>query len=205
MITRTLWVAACILGCAALSACDGTRTNGDAGTMDQDAGARDAGTPGEDAGPDAGAPDAGSDEDAGTPPTCTESGFEPSSVEGYHDSTVVSYSALNEDFDELLIELFFDLGATEGPHTFEFDGESYATCHTCSLLLEDCETGACGEFQAVSGRMRFTELTRTGRMAGTLTDVVYREVTIDRDTHESTVIPGGRVWCVPSMSFSVDP
>jgi len=106
--------------------------------------------------------------------------------------------------DALTFELFYEFGADDGPHSHVFSGENYDACHTCAIMYERCfDPENCERtFLAVSGTLEVTAQGVVGdQLTGTLTDVSFREVTIDWDTFHSTPVVDGDVWCLDSFAF----
>lgn len=147
-------------------------------------------------------------------PACTRTGWEPegaalaaASLSGGEADALFLDSYSSDDgvpYDILGLELYYYLGASDGPHAFTFTGENYETCHTCLLIYADCpEEGTCGEaFLATSGTLTVTTNGGPGgRLVGTLTDVTLIEVTIDANTYVSTPVAGGDTWCIPTFAF----
>ena len=188
----------------------GERDGGARDAGARDAGARDAATI--DAGSsDAGGPDASSRDggasdaggaDAGLP--CDFTGFTPSMTSTAGSADDLSHLMITTG-EDLYLELLFAAGAADAPHTFTFTGENYADCHTCLVMDAECnaDRSVCGTHYLVqSGTATFTSLSRT-MLSGTLTGVRMVEVTIEAPPFfRSTVVPGGRTWCIPSLSFS---
>jgi|GEM_PF-1742416 len=118
-------------------------------------------------------------------------------VDSYSDDSAVP-------FDLLGLEMYYDYGADDGPHSHTFTGENYAECAECLLIYAGCDDDfACQRtFLASSGTLQVTENGGNGgQFTGTISDIVLEEVTIDDTTFESTVVPGGQRWCIPSYTF----
>ena len=118
-------------------------------------------------------------------------------VDSYSDDVAVPYDLLG-------LEFYFGFGADDGPHTLTFTGENYADCAECLLVYAGCDDAfACERvFLASSGTLSVTENGGNGgNFAGTIDNVVLTEVTIDDTSYESTVVPGGQRWCIPSFTF----
>ncbi len=113
------------------------------------------------------------------------------------------YSAPSDSGDLLIVELWFKYGATSTPHSHVFTGENYSTCHTCVTLKTGCQDSECQRtFLVQSGTLNVTTLDDGNNVvAGTVTDLVATEVTINPSTAVSTPVPGGETWCVPSHPF----
>src|SRR5690606_11354956 len=99
------------------------------------------------------------------------------------DAGILLYNGSSTQAETILIvELWFQYGADEASHTFDFTGENYADCHTCVVLARDCmEGGDCGRRVLVqSGTLEVEEVDlEDGRFRGTLSDAVAVEVTFE--------------------------
>ncbi|MFT7582894.1 MAG: hypothetical protein ACI9MR_004579, partial [Myxococcota bacterium] len=73
--------------------------------------------------------------------------------------------------DVLQLELLYNRGASDAPHTFVFADQNYSDCHTCAVLKTHCITlSDCDQiFLAVSGSVVITENGGSdGRVRGSL-------------------------------------
>ncbi len=126
-------------------------------------------------------------------------------VTGY-DVVVYGATTAETPYDGLNLELYLGLGAPSEPGTHSFTGETYADCHTCLTLARACTTTSdCAQdFLADSGTLTLTAFDPEdgGSFAGHLSDVRLVEVEIDEATWDSTVVPGGEVWCLEEHAFS---
>jgi hypothetical protein len=118
------------------------------------------------------------------------------------------FSSAGAPTDLLQLELWFDLpGAPRTPGSYPIPDENYATCALCLLGSTACNaSGNCAKtFLASAGVLELTEVPNAvgGTLGGTVSDVVMREVTINAQTFESTVVPGGQTWCIEGYSFQV--
>ncbi|TNF22857.1 MAG: hypothetical protein EP329_28170 [Deltaproteobacteria bacterium] len=155
---------------------------------------------------DTGGTTTGCDYNGWTPNGSTSGQITAGAEEGTWESLFIdSYSDDVEiPFDLLGLEMYFEYGADDGPHTHTFTGENYADCGECLLIYAGCdESFECSRtFLAKSGTLQVTENGGSGgNFAGTLSNVVLEEVTINETTWQSTVVSGGQRWCVPSFSF----
>jgi hypothetical protein len=115
-------------------------------------------------------------------------------------------NAMQPPADVLSIEFFAGgefTGAT-GPGTYKLDDPNYATCSNCVLIGANCnaDTGCQKTFYADAGAIRLDAYDPNGGpFTGRLQGVVLREVTIDEETFESTVVTGGETWCIRDFAF----
>lgn len=123
---------------------------------------------------------------------------------------VTRYAASNAaaaPADVLSIEIYAGgqfSGAT-GPGTYKLDDPNYATCSNCVLIGANCtaEDGCQKTFYADVGSLRLDAYDPTGgAFTGRLQGLVLREVTIDRESFESTVVAGGETWCINDYEFA---
>jgi len=97
--------------------------------------------------------------------------------------------------DSLSIEFY-----TEETGTFALDSvenSNYDTCSQCVRLFQDLVgTDSDTEYFQSSGTMYVTPSSQpmNGSLEVTLESVTLVEVTVDSDTFESVVVPGGACW-----------
>ncbi len=107
---------------------------------------------------------------------------------------------------QMSMDFYFTLGATDAPHTVTFDGENLQTCHSCFLVRRKCGATSCisGQvFLAQEGTAEFTELGAAGeRMKGTIRNAVLAEVTIESGLN-TVLVPGGETWCIDDLAIDV--
>ena len=115
-------------------------------------------------------------------------------------------SATSDPYDVLLIELYQGSpynGATT-PGTYSLAGSNYENCGNCVRMQTQCSKASqsCAkQWYADEGELVITEI-GDGTFAGEFKNIVLKEVTIDPNTYVSTPVPGGEVWCIPSLPFS---
>ena len=88
--------------------------------------------------------------------------------------------------------------------TYALTGENHKDCELCLLAGTGCNNGICEQyFYAHEGTVEFTSVgTDAGEIiAGTLSNVVFEEVVIDR-SRTSTKVPNGSRWCFNDYAFS---
>ena len=117
-----------------------------------------------------------------------------------------------DTFDALSLEFYYDLGASLETGTFEFTGQNYADCHTCSLAYSGCvQSDSDGSiecestFLIQSGTLAVTSVGRFGdQFTATLTDAQYAEVTFSNpdDPFDAILVTEGAAKCVDR--FEVD-
>jgi hypothetical protein len=95
----------------------------------------------------------------------------------------------------------------DSPGNYSINGNNYSDCSLCLLIYVGCNETSCQSmFFADAGSVTFnTNADVNQDFSATLSNVVFREVSIDQDTYESTPIPGGDTWCVSSLSLSALP
>lgn len=156
------------------------------------------------------APATTDDDDGGAAPSegCTWEGFVPQGVQAFQDERdpehpLFVYQAVNERTtprDLLQIQSFQaePYFGPSGPGVTSLEGANYADCALCAFMYVGCTEDVCehslfadtGEVEVVAmdGARVPVEVT--------LHDVVFREVTVDEETWESTPVPGGLTWCM---------
>ena len=209
-----------LTACLLLSACDegdsddatdtASDTASDSATLDTSDDAptdttTDASTDSDDGGVDTtdDAQDAQVDTPSDMASTCDRNGFDLMAQVAEGEAGFLSYSGANATavpFDQLSIEL---LDLPRMPFTFEFDDENYKTCDTCVRINAACDgMGPCTQiFLVESGTLEVTAWEEVGgNFAGSLTNLVAREVTIAED-FTSAPVENGEVWCVDRVDF----
>lgn len=141
---------------------------------------------------------------------CDRSGFSTNVHEAMYGTNAFQYkaqSSTNSPFDLLLVTSYQDgFDGPTTPGTYSVDGTNYADCGLCLLALTDCaEGGNCQKtFYADLGSVTISQFGQDGGIfSGSLSGVVFKEVTIDEQTYTSTPVAGGDTWCVNELSFSV--
>ena len=138
---------------------------------------------------------------------CTFTGFAEDSAMAERDGDleVLFYTALTSE-ERLGIDFYFSIGATDGPQSQSFTGEGLDTCSLCMLIRSECSGLLCDtRYMAQSGSLQIDAMDPVGgTFSGSLSDVVLAEVTIDSGTQETTLVPSGRTWCLPSYQFNVN-
>jgi hypothetical protein len=111
-----------------------------------------------------------------------------------------AYSPTDPEDDDLYITLHYTKGASDQPHTHAFSMADVDFRHTHVLIKKD------GRFLSVGGSITVTENgVSSGTLSGTLNDVRLIEVLYDEgQINPYSVKPGGRTWCIPSLSFSAE-
>ncbi len=114
------------------------------------------------------------------------------------------YQARDTDtspFDEMRMMSFqaAPYNGPSGPGNYSLAGSNYADCSLCLLVLAGCsEDYSCDTtFFADEGNLRIDAMAGPEQpFAATFSGVVFREVSIDSETFESTPVAGGATWCV---------
>lgn len=94
-------------------------------------------------------------------------------------------------------------GASE-PGSYSLAGSNFADCSACLLIWYQCdENYACEKaFLADEGALDIRSMNGVGStFSATLHGVVFREVTIDSETYESTPVAGGDTWCLDGFQL----
>ncbi|MFC1858676.1 MopE-related protein, partial [Thermodesulfobacteriota bacterium] len=145
-------------------------------------------------------------------PACDYTGFTISGQETAMYDAVMHFLVYNAESsadlptDILEIEIFEQKGAAglyPSLHTIE-PITNMNNAHTLVLIQTGCSaSGPCSKrFSAVSGELNITSYGGIGQQfAGTLTDVVFLEVTVAPDG-TVTEVPDGLIWCIASHSFN---
>lgn len=159
--------------------------------------------------PDASASDdaePSSDASETLPEGCTRGNFPTTSVQVTADGSNINYrafSATTEPFDMMSIQSLADWNGPTEPGRYALDGINYLDCGLCLLAYADCAGTECAKtFYADAGDVVIDAIgmNEGERFAGTLENVVFREVTIDAD-YVSTPVPGGDSWCMNGLEF----
>ncbi len=104
----------------------------------------------------------------------------------------------------LTIDLYFSLGAVDGPQEFSLSGENLADCNTCVLMRSECDADGCANgksYLAQSGTLSLSSVGAIGNnLQGSLQTARFAEVTISGDL-QTTLVPGGESWCVDEYVF----
>ena len=115
----------------------------------------------------------------------------------------------NAPFDELQIASYQGepYNGPKKPGSYSLDGNNYQDCALCALLIMECDNEYRCEkvFFADEGTLDVAAMTGSGGLfKATLDRVVFREVTIDTTTYESTPVAGGDTWCLDGLELEVD-
>ena len=108
--------------------------------------------------------------------------------------------------DHIRIEIDQSIGGPSSPGTYVLPGDNYSTAAVNVLILSDCDGSmVCSKtFLAQSGTLDITSIGGVGSIfAGTLSDVILIEVTIDLGTFDSTPVADGEEWCIADYAFNV--
>ncbi len=170
----------------------------------------------EDDGDDSSDDPAGQDDGWDQGSDCTIDGFDTVIHQAIQDNQnpdqpLFFYQARTTDtapFDELRILSYqadpYD-GPT-GPGSYDLAGMNYADCSLCVLVIENCtDDYMCDKvYFAAEGTLDVERLSMSGGpFIGSLSGVVFQEVTIDADTFESRPVSGGDTWCVDAMDIEL--
>lgn len=70
-------------------------------------------------------------------------------------------------------------------------------------IASGCGQQGCASWLlADGGSITFTELSQTGSIVATLTNVIFRQVTVDQNTGMASVTPNGATWCLPEWNIN---
>ncbi|MEC9466031.1 MAG: hypothetical protein VX834_09620 [Myxococcota bacterium] len=162
--------------------------------------------------PDSGSPSdnsAESSDDGPASPSCDRSGFTPAVHQASYAQGAFRYQASTSEaapFDAVFIDSFFEqYGGPSTPGSYSLEGFNYADCGLCLLATLGCTSQGCDTyFYADAGALDITAFGQDGQaFTGVMRDVIFREVTIDPQTYQSTPVPGGQVWCMDGYTFDV--
>lgn len=118
----------------------------------------------------------------------------------------LSDTSFDTPFDGLEIAFYYGSGAPkDSTFSHTFTGENFDSCGVCLLGYEDCGNTECNRsFLAQSGTISVTSQGDAGaNFTGTLSNIVFVEVEIDKDTFESTPVQDGRTWCLGRHDFDI--
>jgi hypothetical protein len=146
-----------------------------------------------------------------SPEGCSRSGFDIVNQRYESQTGYTTYQAVNsagEPFDAISIEVYTggDFAGATGPGTYSLDDPNYRTCSNCVLIYADCSGERCEKtFYADAGDLVIDRWdVNGGRFSGTLRNLKLKEVTIDSDTYDSTVVAGGETWCLDAVPFDAE-
>ncbi len=111
-------------------------------------------------------------------------------------------------FDELRIESYQaePYYGPSGPGSYSLSGTNYEDCALCVYVIQNCSDDyMCDKVYYVDqGSLDIASMSTSGGMFNaTLRNALFREVTIDSTTYESTPVPGGQNWCVESLDIEL--
>ena len=133
-------------------------------------------------------------------------GFDAASVQVTSDGANITFQGVNAGrTDVISVASYADWAGPTTPGTYSLDGINYADCGLCLIIAADCDSNSCAKtFYADAGTVDITAIGfgEGEQFQGTLQDVVFTEVTIARDTFESTPVPGGETWLVDNLEFN---
>lgn len=167
-----------------------------------DAGNVDAGTI------DSGLIDAVDSGDAATPPgACTHDGFTSVSTKGQFASDdnwpyLEARSSLEAPTDGLSVLILPLTGSNEitaGMRAITAADMNYAVCTTCVSIHTKCDAALskCEKmFIATDGVVEIKSAPEKGKVFQVAVDVTLAEVTMNPNTFETTLVPGGESWCL---------
>lgn len=143
-------------------------------------------------------------------PACTTTGFAADQQLAERDDElgVLFYTAIAgvDPFDRLTVDFYFDLGATDAPHTIPLAGDDLADCHTCLLLYRGCSGSLCTSattFLATSGTLTVSATGGAGDpFTAALDDATFTEVVIDYSTQHAEPVADGETWCLDGQALS---
>jgi hypothetical protein len=138
---------------------------------------------------------------------CQKAGFaEGTSTQGLLFRGGWAFEAATSDEREFMtVQGFPDSQGPSAAGTYTLTGENYKDCGLCLLAGTGCNDGACERyFYAHEGTIELSSVAAESgeTLAGTLNDVVFEEVVIDRN-NTSTKVPNGSQWCFNDYTFSV--
>jgi hypothetical protein len=201
-----------------------TDTTGNNGTNPGDTGGDTGGTNGNTGGTDNGNnnggnngnTDTGGNEPGNTDTSsdCSRAGFTAASqAADYSEAGNFTYRAVSgtsAPVQIMTIDSFIEgFGGPSAPGTFDLSGMNYADCGLCLLVLADCAdaqgTGCTKYFYADEGSVTISQFGQDGGVfSGSMSNVIFKEVTIDSETFTSTPVVGGETWCMDGTSFSAN-
>lgn len=137
-------------------------------------------------------------------PGCAHAPLSPGDGFAQSDGASWYYELVSVDQrSRLRIDLLAKWGGPSGPGTYSLNGVNYRDCGLCVIAYTECEEGACGKIlYADQGTVVINELGALPgqQIAGTLKNVVLREVTLGPDWRSSPV-EGGSTWCLGELPF----
>lgn len=118
--------------------------------------------------------------------------------------TYEGHTSTSPPDDIFSVQIYSSWNGPTTPGTYSLDGINYADCGLCLLIYQGCTTTECAKtFYADAGSVEITSIGVEGdTFAATLHDVVFKEVTIDSSTYQSTPVPGGETWCMDGYNYS---
>ena len=198
MRTVMIFLTLATAGCSSSEKGDSASSAGD--------GEGEGGEGGDDGGDDGG--DGGNDGGDSDDP-CTATGFEAEAVETTLNADGWFLQGTNLSLQAgIRIESWSEYGGPTELGVYEVEAVNYADCGLCLLMAADCidEDNCNTYYYADTGSLEITtaELSENGAIEATLTDVVFREVTIDNN-YNSTLVEDGKTWCVDGTYAGIFP
>jgi hypothetical protein len=141
------------------------------------------------------------------PNDCSRQGFQGAREIGRRTQDGFAYVSLTSEqapYDAFQLATLGSFNGPMAPGVYSLDGINYADCGLCLLIEMGCgnpQEPCAKTFYADAGSV---ELTAIGgdQFAGKLTNVVFREVTVDEE-FRSTPVAGGETWCLGEYAFDV--
>ena len=99
---------------------------------------------------------------------------------------------------------YVELRGDVGPGVYDLSGTNYEDCEVCVWAMKNCsaEQRTCDRvFYASEGTIELTTVEWETSLAGTLSGVLFEEVTIEQGTGRSTPVDGGETFCGDGHSF----
>jgi hypothetical protein len=194
-------------GDAAVATSDGSgavdQDTATVGTNDATVAVNDSGSgpaPNEDAGPTPVDPPMNAD--------CSKSGFTAAKEIAQNSDGYLIYqahSAAAPPLDLISVEINVT-SAPVAPTTVDLTGRASMSLAGADLVVavaSGCTGQGCGAWLlADEGTISFSELSATGKIVATLTNVLFREVTVGQDGM-ATVTPNGNTWCISKWDIDM--
>ncbi len=120
-------------------------------------------------------------------------------------------TSTDSPYNVIQIQSLSDWNGPTSPGVYSLDGINYADCGLCLLAYTGCTDEGCDKtLYAQEGEVEFTAIgLATGdQVTAQLRNVVFREVTINEETFQSTEVPNGQTWCVNDLPIDqelIDP
>ena len=139
---------------------------------------------------------------------CGNQGFEAFSqgvnAIGAQNIGYVAYSSATYPTEKMTMEILPGSGGPTEPGSYSINTMNYATCGLCITIRTygQSQNDLQKIFLAKSGDVEISSMGDDGLFTGTMSNVMFKEVTLDGLT--SVPVLPGESWCIESYSFEAE-